>query len=312
MTELNLYWQRTSPAKTINLTETPFKSEEAFEKYIFQNSDLLEDLYLIKRQVRSGQRQGTPDIVGVDQDGHICIVEMKNAEVSQEILPQVLQYAMWAESNPDSIKALWLEDKNKPDDLTIDWDNPDVRVLVVAPAFRPSVLRMSVKINYEIDFLEVKRFVLENDEFLLISRLSPEEQPKPKSTRGLAVYNREFYESHHDKEAVGQFLRVTEAIEKLVRNKGWHLQRKFNKYYAGFKYGNRLCFGVAWQAARAWNLFFKVPESAARNIQGQNWEFQRYYKQWKQINVRCIDPRKTDVAELEELFEAAHENIVGV
>jgi len=48
---------------------------------------------------------------------------MKNVTVDASIIPQVLQYAFWAETNPDSIKSLWLECENKPDDLTISWDS---------------------------------------------------------------------------------------------------------------------------------------------------------------------------------------------
>jgi len=312
MPQQNLYWRRSEAQKTVNIVETPFASEEAFEKYIFENSDLLEDMYLIKRQVRTGQRQGIPDIIGVDQDSNICIVEMKNTVVGEEILPQLLQYAIWAETNPDSVKALWLEDESRPPEAEVSWDNPNVRVLVIAPAFRPSLLRMSGKINYQVDLLEVKRFVVDEEEFVLITKMEPEPEKRPRLTRGLQVYDQAFYEQSHGKEAVRQFMDITQEIEDLASDKRWGLQRKFNKYYVGFKYGNKLCFGVGWAGTNTWNLVLKVPEPVAKGVHTKHWEFQRYEQEWNQALIRCLDPGKAKAAELEELFEAAYRNIAGV
>ena len=38
-----------------------------------------------------------PDIVGIDSDGNVCIVEMKNVAINASIIPQVLAYAFWAQ-----------------------------------------------------------------------------------------------------------------------------------------------------------------------------------------------------------------------
>ena len=52
-------------------------------------------------------------------DGNICIIEMRNCPVDSSIIPQVLQYAFWAERNPDSVRSLWLKRDNRPDDVTL-------------------------------------------------------------------------------------------------------------------------------------------------------------------------------------------------
>lgn len=41
---LNLYWK--SEGQTRSLIEKPFKSEAEFEKYVFDNQDILGDIYL--------------------------------------------------------------------------------------------------------------------------------------------------------------------------------------------------------------------------------------------------------------------------
>ncbi len=68
-------------------------------------------------------------VTRVDCDARICIIELKNDEASEDILPQALGYAICAETNPDSIRAIWLESKQKPEDIEIDWDKLDIRVI---------------------------------------------------------------------------------------------------------------------------------------------------------------------------------------
>ena len=127
----NLFWKSTAGTK--RLLSTPFKTEEEFEKSVFETSALLEDIFPLKRQIRHGGKTGIPDIVAIDSDGNVCIIEMKNVAVDASIIPQVLQYAIWAETNPDSIKNLWLECTNRPEDLAVAWDSFQVRIIIVAP-----------------------------------------------------------------------------------------------------------------------------------------------------------------------------------
>jgi len=152
---------------------------------------------------------------------------------------------------------------------------------------------------------------VEDEEFLLIEKL--EEQPTSvKVTKGLEQYDQAFYEKHHGKTAVQTFFRTVGAIEAFAKERGWSLETKFNKYYVGFKYGNRLCFGVHWGGTHVWALFFKVPRDAVQNLKWQGWELQRYEDEWKQAIIRCHDPRNPDIAEVAELFDAAYKNVTGL
>jgi len=73
----NLFWKTKNDVRS--LLATPFKTEEEFEKTIFTTSELLEDIFVIKRQVRGGGKIGIPDIIGVDYDGNVCIIEIQQA-----------------------------------------------------------------------------------------------------------------------------------------------------------------------------------------------------------------------------------------
>jgi hypothetical protein len=305
----NLFWKTTDTTR--NLIETPFPSENILEKYIFDNQDLLDDVYIIYRQIRTGNKQGIPDMLGVDQDARICIIELKNHTAGEDILPQALSYAIWAETNPDSIKAIWLESKLKPEDIEVDWDNIDLRVILIAPDFKSTVPRMAGKMGYPIELLKINRYCHEDNEFLLIDQVEEEIKPKATSTEGITTWDWEYYETEHGKEATAQFRKVVDEIQKLVLKKNWQLLYNLNKYYTGFKYGNKVVFSVGWASTFKLQLNIKVPEESAVNFKGKYWEFQKYNKNFKQMVFKPIDPNKVLVNELEDFFVEAHKRITG-
>jgi len=70
--DVKSYWKTND--QTRNLIPMPFKSENEFESYVFQNQELLGDVFIIHRQIRTGNKQGIPDMIGVDKDARICII----------------------------------------------------------------------------------------------------------------------------------------------------------------------------------------------------------------------------------------------
>jgi hypothetical protein len=150
--------------------------------------------HLAGEQVHTGSKQGIPDMLGVDQDARVCIIELKNHEADEDILPQALGYAIWAETNPDSIKATWLESKKKPDDIDIDWDNLDVRIILIAPSFRSTVPRMAGKIGYAVDLVQIRRYCFEEEELLVVETVGEEQQRRVSTTKVLTDWDWDYYE----------------------------------------------------------------------------------------------------------------------
>ncbi|MBI2351405.1 MAG: hypothetical protein HYV00_08020, partial [Deltaproteobacteria bacterium] len=120
-----LFW-KSKRGKVIAATEVQFKTEEEFERYVLAAKEILSDIFILKRQVRAGR--DIPDMVGIDQDNSAVIIENKNKPVDEEILPQIMRYAIWAETHQDTIKAWWLEAKDRPDEMEIDWDHLQIRL----------------------------------------------------------------------------------------------------------------------------------------------------------------------------------------
>lgn len=302
----NLFWK--SHQSTRRLVDTPFQTEEEFERVVFSTPEILEDIFLLKRQIRGGGKQGIPDIIGIDNDGNVCIIEMKNVTVDAAIIPQVLQYAFWAETNPDSIKSLWLEADNKPDDLAVTWDDLQVRIVVIAPTILRSTLDIVNKINYPVDLVEVKRWAEGDNSFLLVNRLEPEQAKRTvRPVSGLETYDAEFYLSRYNKNSAKEFLRYVEETEALVRQKGWSLETKFNKHYCSFKAGFFIAFGVQWIGSKTFAFFVKLPEAEAGGLSPR---MTRYEPQWKQA-VYYIDSAKTKTSDFAPLFEKAYARLTS-
>jgi hypothetical protein len=302
----NLFWKTKEGTKS--LLATPFKTEEEFEKIIFNTREILEDIFLLKRQIRGGSKSGIPDIVGIDNDGNICIVEMKNAYVDASIIPQVLQYAFWAETNPDSVKSLWLECDNKPDDLAISWDNFQVRIIIIAPKILPSTLDIVEKINYPVDLIEIGRWVEAENQLLLVRKLEPEEKKgKVKPVSGQPIYDEDFYEHEYNKESAKYFFNYIKEVENIIKEKGWNLETKFNKHYCGFKAGFFNAFGTKRIGSKTFAFFFKLSEKEAKEV---NIPMTKYDKQWKEA-VYYIEPQKTKAQDFKKLFQMAYNKLTG-
>jgi len=307
---LNLYWK--SKDQTRNLLEKPFQNERDFESFIFTNQDLLPDIFILYRQIQTGNKQGIPDMLGVDQDSRICIIEMKNVEVVEEILPQVLTYAMWAETNPDSIKAIWLESKNRPEDIQIEWDSLEVRIIVIAPSFKPSVLKLSSKINYPLDLVQVRRFCQDDDEFIMVETLAETPQLRPTTTKAMGDWSWGYYESEHGKEPTVEFQNVVNQLDQFVKKQGWDLPYNLNKYYTGFKLGNKVVFDVVWDSTKTWSIQMKIPPEISETFEGNNWKYQRYDSMFKNSKFRLLPNAKIDISELSEMLKAAYQNVSGI
>ncbi len=271
----------------------------------------MDDVIILYRQIRTGSKQDIPDMLGVDQDANVCIIEMKNNEVSEDILPQVLGYAMWAETNPDSIKAIWLESKNKPDDIQIDWDSIQVRVIVIAPSFKSNVLKMTSKIGYPVDLVQIQRFIFETDEFVLVETIEDSFSRKPGVTTTLQDWTWEYYYENHSKEATDQFKKTVEALDAFAKEKGWNLPYNLNKYYTGFKFTNKVVFDVCWSGISTWDLRIKIPEEIAANFIGEKWNYQRYDSQFKQAYFRTKPGKFEELREMDDFLVLAYKRISG-
>ncbi|GHV75935.1 hypothetical protein AGMMS49942_07560 [Spirochaetia bacterium] len=290
------------------ISQTLFKSEEEFETLVFNTPEILTDIFPIKRQVRGSNKSGIPDIIGIDQDGNICIIEMKNITVDANVIPQVLEYALWAETYPDSIRSLWLECKNKPEDLDINWDNIEVRIVIIAPKILNSTLNFVDKINYSVDLFEVKQYLDNDTKLLFVNKLEADKEiKKVKPVSGQEVYDEKYYKKERNLNSVPEFMKYVNEVEQLIKEKDWQLEKKFNKYYCGFKYGFFNAFSINWVGTKSFAFCFKISKEEAEKFEQK---FTKYDTSWKQA-LYYIEPGVTKTKDFVKLFESAYKKILG-
>jgi len=261
----NLFWN--DKRRTLNLLSKDFATEEEFEDLIMNNNELLGDIFLISRQVRGGTKKGIPDIIGCDKDGNVCIIEMKNVKVTSEIIPQVLQYAIWAQENPAEIENLWFKSPEQPEEYKINFDGYDVRILIIAPEIDLSTATAIEKINYDVELIEIKRWIDKNNEFFLVNKIESPENSKVTQIRGRGDYTKEEYNKHRNKTSVKRFMTLSQQLEKISKKKNWPLEMKYNKNYCGLKYGHYLVCGIDWWGSKTFGLFVSMPENIAKKYQ---------------------------------------------
>ncbi len=301
-----LFWK--SKEKIIKLLESPFRSEEEFEKTVFESSQLLEDIVLLKRQVRGGNKSGIPDLIGVDGDGAICILEFKNKSVDASIIPQVLEYAIWAETNPDSIKSLWLEMDEKPEDIEISWTNPEIRILIIAPSITRSTLEFVEKINYSVDLIEIKKWIEGDNQLLMVDKLEQDSRKhKIRPVKGLTAYDEEYYKSKRNNNSVDHFLKYVAETEKIIKSKGWNLETKFNAYHCAFKSGFFNAFRIRWLGTKTFAFVFPISK---KDLSEFNLEPTKYSDE-KGMAFFNVDPSKTKTKNLIPLMEYSYKALGG-
>jgi hypothetical protein len=300
----NLLWHSKSKPKILN--EIPFKTEEEFEKIVFDSKEILTDIIPIKRQIRGGRKSGIPDIIGINTDGDVCMIEMKNETVEPKIISQVLEYAIWAETNPDSIRVLWQELEDAPEDIEIDWDNLQIRIIVIAPKIMQSAVDSAQKINYPVDFLEINRWIYKENQFYIIKKLEKEiKQTKTKTVHGLPVYDEKYYRTYRNPESVKQFMKYSRELNKLIKKNNWKLEMKYNKYYCGFNQGFFRAFGIKWLGTKSLGFFAMISEQEAKKLRVP---VTRYLTNWKQA-LYLIEPGKTKVSDYTKVFKFAYEKL---
>jgi hypothetical protein len=306
----NLFWKDIK-GKTVNVVESPFKSEEEFENYIYKTKGMLGDIFILKRQIRASSGHDIIDLLGVDKENNVVIIEMKNNLVDENIIPQVLRYALWAETNPDSIRALWLECKDKPENISLNWEALNVKIIIIAPSIKLNVLRTVNKINYEVELLEVKKFAVCKNEFILVNKLEPEAPSVKKITRARGIYDKEFYLEEYNNNSVEVFFHTIDKVENLVKKQKWGLTKKMNKGYAGFKYGFQNVFGITWVGSRSFCIFFKITRKIADKINISGLKSYRYEDQWNQVLYK-VEKKDYNIHKLLPLFKASYQYIKGL
>ncbi|MBI3965071.1 MAG: DUF91 domain-containing protein [Chloroflexi bacterium] len=298
--------------ETTNLNEVAVHPEEAIERTIFENPQILSDILLLKRQLATYTKEDRIDIVGLDSENNIVVVELKDERVDEDVIPQVLRYALWLESYPDAIKSIWLENKHlAPDDFTFDWDKDfDLRIVIVGPSFKPALQRLVHRITYPVELIEFKQFIDGDRRYVFLNKVATEEDKRFKPVSTTREYDLDFYAKNRNPASAKQFWRLAERVEQYAAHQGWNLTRSNNMSYISFKYGFPIVFGVTFLGTKSFGLFFKIPKEVADVAGADGPSMLRYEQQWNQA-IYKVDSGEVDLSTFDQLFGAAYNKALG-
>ncbi len=293
-----------------NLNETEIHPEENVEKLVFDKS-ILPDVFPLKRQLPTYSKEERLDVVGVDDQNRIVVIEIKDETVDEKVIPQIMGYAGWVETHPDAIKSIWLENRNKPEDLDFDWEKqPEIRIVVIGPSFKPSVGRLIQRIEYPVDLIEFKKFSDGSKDFIFVSKIVTEDNKPAKPVDTNAEYDLRWYKTHRNPKSAVEFWQLADNLEGYVKARGWNLTRNNNRGFVSFKYGFPQVFGITFIGSKSFCLFFKVPKSVAKKIRVKGHKLFRYRDRWNQAQYK-MDSGSISLNRFGDLFEAAYKNITG-
>lgn len=294
-----------------NLIEIEVHPEEEIEKTIFETKNILPDVFLLKRQLQTYTREDRIDLVGVDNENNILVIEIKDETVNESVISQVMRYALWVETHPDAIKSIWLEQRDKSEDFSFDWEKEfKIKILIIGPSFKPSVQKLINRITYPVDLIEFKKFNNGSNDYIFLNKLIIEDEGVVKPISTQREYNLDFYKKHYNPESAEEFWKLAEKIEKFVKDKEWRLVRSNNKGYVSYKYGFPIVFGIVFSGSKSFCLFFKIPKETAEHIKIEGHKMFRYEDQWNQVLYK-VEDSNIDINKFKQLFEISYNHITG-
>lgn len=300
-------------AETEGLIEAPFVDEVGdLKSFVKHNVSILgERVAIFGDEVDTGI--GRIDLLAMDESleqGKLLLIELKNVPADTNVLLQVLRYASWISTSPDSVRLLLEKQKIRADKVDL-----KPRIVIVAPDVDEELVELSQYIRaFEFSFLEVKRFRL-GSEFLAI--VNPRLQALPKSTSVTMQEEWSWERYEHDLRISSGRLEIAKwlvsQMQEVCADKGWPLQLRFRKGYTPFQMaGSWNVMGTEWKWPTGWCIWFKLPSppndlglNIPAWVQATDWS-QRYQTFYMQVLSRDVE-----FHELEPFFDRAYEYVTG-
>lgn len=287
------------------IPEDPFSPEEKLEIFLFTHPEVLGEVVILDRQ--SGTRTDRPDLIGVDGEGNVLVIEVKDEAATYDVVSQVLRYALWAKNNPDSVRVLWHKLSKRPSGREPDWSDLSVKIVVVAPDFEQSVLRATSAVRYSTSLIQLNRFASNGNEFVVVREVSLDDDEGSLPVRTKGDYTNPSWhrgEMGRNSNSIQVYFQVAKEIEKLTASRGWPLDTRYNQNEMNMKLGAHVAFGIAWDTTKSLYLYFHhVPLAVQR-------KFKRLGVYRSQNPAYCYMPVSEaglDLRKFDALFGAAFE-----
>jgi len=300
---------RTQPGGSVEaVSEAPFVDEVTdLEAFVKNNPGILgEQVRIFAEQIDTGF--GRMDLLAMDQSlehGKLLLIELKNKPADINVLLQVLRYASWVSTSPDSIKLLLEKSK-------LDTEKADLkpRIVIIAPDIEDELVELSQYIKaFEFSFLQVRRFRL-GSEFLVVveSKVVSAGEGTPVGVQEEWDWERYEHNLKIPRSRLDLAKWLVSRIQDFCADKGWPLELRFRKGYTPFQMaGGWNVIGTESRWAKGWSIWFKLPAPPEElGLQMPPWAEQTYWAgNWHTFYINVIST-DIDFRQLEPFFESAY------
>lgn len=224
------------------LKKVDFKNEKEIENILEENPSIVSSSIIIARQGQldfAGSKH-IPDLIGVDEEGRIQVIELKNNQVSLDILPQVLRYQSSAKEYPSDIRLLWERFNDRPKGLELDTKlSPEI--IIAAPSISRELKDTVTSMSMEFRLVEISKFKKEEN-IIVVSRQIEQREMERKSPskgyeKGWAAFKNRKGASEEEIELMKY---IANELTDFFEDKGWNIEMNFKQNYIAFQYGGNL------------------------------------------------------------------------
>jgi hypothetical protein len=237
-----------SDGEILEIKKAPFSYEpKEFEDFVMKNEGILGNVALLNRQITipDGKRI---DLWGLDTlDLRPVIIELKKSRTGIDVIPQILPYYNFVKSNPDALKFRASSDERfmeKLKVLEVDRDKlstgleGDPKVIIIAPAFTKELLDVVGYIKFDVELVEISRYITSEGEFLVTINKPLIETTLPPIVRVMEDWNWEKYQNVGiSKRKIEIAKGLKESIDNLISKEKIDLNPIFRKLYIPYQSG---------------------------------------------------------------------------
>lgn len=295
------------------IKEFSFQDElNDLEPFIKENPQVIgKGLEIFDEQVDT-RVSGKIDLLALDKTAgtaQITLIELKNELAQQPVLLQTLRYASWVKNNPDSIK--YLLEKKRLSVKDIDF-NP--KIIIIAPQIDPTLIELSRYTEaFEFDFVEVRRFGVKGDCYLVVDHKTPPQIPITE-VRSREEWNWDRYETDlgisKDEIEIGKS--IFDGLVSTCQEKQWSLNPRFRQGYIPFQFGARNVILISfWVKVRLCYLGFKLGQSPEKlGLKDPYPDAQhKFWSDYGEYYVR-IESKGFDISKYIPFMETAYRNVI--
>jgi hypothetical protein len=300
-----------SSGELIEAKEEPFSNETVdMEEFVKKNARILGDLIIFGEQIISAGRDKRIDLLGLNKDGDILIIELKNDIVNKDVLGQVFGYRNYWKRHVEAVKIRWNEFKEKPEGIEPDFSNFDPKILLVAPNFEQELLEIASLEHFPIEFVEIGRYAYEESTFVIVNRMEAPEV-KVGAFIGRAQYDWGWYESDVVRSEIE--LKTARSLHDeliaLGEKNGWKISPKFNKWYVAFKYGDRNVFTLEFKhkGKVAIVCSYLYEQSSPPRTGNIEWKWDKIWEYW----YTEVEKPDFDLAQIESALAESYKRAIA-